>query len=58
MPTDIELKIVITISDSELEKRLHITPEKYARFLKDILTHQLKSKSFIPHDDVTVTIEH
>lgn len=54
----IEIKATFTITDSDLE-RLRLSPERYARFIKDsIHVRLLSDKSFIPHSDVKVTVEH
>lgn len=54
----VELKITFTITESGLD-RLRLTPERYVRFIRDsIYVRLLSDKSFIPHSDVKVTVEH
>lgn len=54
---EIELKVSLTITEDDLN-RLRLTPERYARFIRDSITVMLGSKSFIPHSNVKVTVEH
>lgn len=57
MQREIELKVRFQISDEMLDA-LRLTPDRYARYIRDSLHVFLSTKSAVPHENVKVTIEH
>lgn len=57
MSHEIELKIKFKVPDVALDN-LRLTPDRYARYIRDSVHVFLTSRSPVPHDNVEVTIEH